>query len=131
MSNQNAMPSKESAFDAVFGNVYQQVFFHKLASHGIQPEDGVQHAAMLEGAMRLRQFEDNEATKQASASADPYVAINNYLGQMSGENATVKAAQEEQSVNELASHFMQDPDLYNSVISLKVHDAETLANRGY
>lgn len=123
------LPDHETAFATLFDNVHQQVFFHKLASYGIVPENAEQQAAMLEGAWRLRQLEEQEAYKQASdQNGDPFVAANEYLGSLLGTPASDKQAEDE-AINNMAAQLMQRPEFYNSVLALKAKQAADMASR--
>lgn len=117
----------DNAQNTVFQNVYQQVFFHKLASFGIEPRNETQYAAMLEGAQRLRQFEEDQLVKQANDGSDPFVALNQQLAGLMGETATVKEAQEHEAIANLSDYFSQQPDIYNSVLTLKFAEAQEAA----
>lgn len=132
--NQPQLPDAQQAFATLFNNVHQQVFFHKLAEvYGIAPQNEAQQAAMLEGAFRLRQLEEDEAYKQASAGGpggyddDPFVAANRHLASLTGEADYVKEAHETEAIAGMAAQLMQQPEFYNSVLSLKAKQAADLA----
>ncbi len=131
--NQQAqLPDAETAFATLFDNVHQQVFFHKLASYGIAPQNEEQQAAMLEGALRLRQLEEQEAYKQAQDNhgEDPFVAANNYLAGLVGEDprGTSKAAE---AISNMTEQLMQCPEFYNSVLAVKAKQAADAARGRY
>ena len=133
--NQQAqLPDVETAFATLFDNVHQQVFFHKLASYGIAPQNEEQQAAMLESAFRLRYLEEQEAYKQASdnSSVDPFVAANNYLASLVGEDQQgMSKAAEEEAISNMAAQLMQRPEFYNSVLSIKAKQAADTARGNY
>lgn len=129
-NTQPRLPDAETAFATLFDNVHQQVFFHKLAEvYGIVPQNPAQHAAILEGALRLREIEQSQAYKAAQDEDDPFVAANRHLAQLVGDDVYQKTAQEQDAIGNMAQHLMRDPDLYASVLALKVKQAADLAEQ--
>lgn len=121
---QGGLPDANTAYSRLFDGIHQQVFFHKMASYGCAPESPEQAAAMLEGAIRLRHIEEQMAYKQAQDASDPFVAANQYLAGLMGEQQPVyKQAEAESAISDMAADLMQNPEFYNSVLSLKAAEA--------
>lgn len=112
MSTENKLPSVEDAHNQLFHEVHTPVFFSKLASYGIQPTTEKEAEDLLVMAAQLREV---PLQKEASSRfSDASSALNQVLG----GNFT-KVAQE-QSINQAAAALSQRPDLYASVLRLKL-----------
>ena len=127
------LPSPEQAYNHLFTNVHARAFFGKLASLGFQPRSEKEAADMLELAGKLRMVE--QQTKQASATANPYAQASNGLDQVlaqAGLDGGIKQASSQErdvAINQVAAQVMEDPDIYNSVLSLKAAEAEQVATQ--
>lgn len=133
MSTQNLLPDPQAAYDHLFQGVHQKVFFQKLASAGYVVESPQQAGYLLNLAGKLRLVQEEQATKTA-ADRDPYAAALAHLdGALSaGGYGSVKAAAEadqEWAIKSAASDLMEDPDMYNSVLSLKQAQADWAAQQ--
>ena len=118
----------KAAQDKLMADVYAPVFFQQLAARGYAPQDEKQAADMLDlaGQVAVAQRDPRvQATEQPSAYKQAADALQNVLGssqqdvRQSRWNVAVKAA--------------SDPAVYNSVLALRVAEAEravqTLANQ--
>jgi len=130
MANQSALPDSQTAFNTVFDNVRVQVFMHKLASYGRQLHSADDLANALEMAGKLRAIEESQAVKSGRDAGDFYGAANafldGYMGGYDDENEKMAAANDAAEYH-AASHFMNDPAIYNSILSLKVAEAAEAA----
>ncbi len=131
-NQQAALPDPQTAYQNVFDGVAQRVFFHKLAQLGYAPQSQKQAADLLSLAGKLRLVEEEAAVKQAQDAYDPFAAANASLDQVLAQAGygSVKAAAEQDelmSMKQAAAVVMQDPLIYNSVLALKAHEADTYA----
>lgn len=128
MSNSEAtLPDPEAAYKQLFDGVHSQVFFGKLASHGIQPTTEKEAQDLFELAGRLRHVDGPE--KQAASQSrfgGAVSALDTVLGN-TPEGRQKLASDGKQAVKQAASELMQDPSVYNAVLSLKAQEAAVLA----
>jgi hypothetical protein len=135
MSNKNqaTLPEPAEAYNNLFEGVHANVFFGKLANQGFQPQSEKEAADLLQLAGRLRHVDDTE--KAASASHSRFEGPTDALDSvMEGAGlGSIKAAQayteEDQAVKAAAAQLAQEPIYYNSVLSLKAHEAAVLAQQ--
>ena len=124
---ENALPDPTAAYNHLFGDVHARVFFGKLASYGIQPTTEKEAEDLLQLAGQLRT--EDSPTKQAAESSrfgGAVSALNNVLSPAPA-NAHQQAAITDRTIKQAAAELMQDPSVYNSVLSLKAHEAALLA----
>jgi len=131
-NQQAALPDPQTAYQNVFDGVAQRVFFHKLAQLGHVPRTQKQASDLLDLAGKLRLVEEEAAVKQAEDAYDPFAAANSALDQVLAQAGfgSVKAAAEQDelmSMKQAASIVMQDPLIYDSVLALKAHEADSYA----
>jgi len=118
------LPSPDQAVAHLFENVYVPVFFQKMASFGIIPENEHDAQVLLETAGRLKIMETmvpspvqsegsvyKEALDALSAAAPPEIA----------------SAAAEASLYKVAAELAADPTIFNSVLSLKAAEAQRIA----
>lgn len=117
MSN---LPEPQQAYDHLFNNVHGRVFFSRLGMHGVQPLNEKEANDLLMLAARLRTESDNENVKAASESR-----FGGMLGAL-GEPANDQQ-QDTLAIKQAAEYYASDADIYNSVLSLKAHEAAELA----
>ena len=131
--NQGVLPDPAEAYNNLFEGVHANVFFGKLANHGFQPQSEKEAADLLQLAGRLRHVDDTEkaATAEHSRFESPLGALDDVMEGAGLGN--IKSAQmhneEDQAIKSAASQLAQDPVFYNSVLSLKAHEAAVLANQ--
>jgi hypothetical protein len=131
--NQATLPQPADAYNHLFEGVHANVFFGKLANHGFQPQSEKEAADLLELAGRLRHVDETE--KAASAEHSRFgVATDALNGIMSdaglGNTKVAQAHNEEsQAIKAAAYQLANDPAIYNSVLSLKAHEAAVLAQQ--
>lgn len=110
-----ALPDPQDAYNNLVEGVHADVFFRKCAAAGHVPESVEEARAMLEVAFRLRDV--SRPTKQAAAGGR-YQQLLQATGQAPADPAyAIKAA---------AQVFADDPTVYNSVLSLKAHQADQI-----
>lgn len=134
MSQQNLLPDPQAAYDHLFQGVHQRVFFQKLAAAGYQPESAQQAGYMLQLAGKLRLAQQEQQVKAAADGNDPYAAALSHLDGVLGDagyGSVKQAAAEEQewAIKSAAAELMEDPDVYNSVLSLKQAQADYYAQQ--
>ena len=126
MSTQNTqsqptLPDPETAYNHLFSQVHANVFFNKLASHGYAPRNEKEAEELLTLAGKLRDAEHTKAAQDNSQS--PYALANSALDNVLGSPARTVSHQK------VAQELMQDPSIYDSVLSLKVAEAEQFAQQ--
>lgn len=129
MSDSNqALPNPDDAYSHLFQNIHAQVFLGKLASeYGIQPATEKEATDLFEIAAQLRGH-DNPVKQAADQSrfGDAASALNSVL-QSTPEGQQKLAYTQDYAVKQAAAALMQDPAVYNSVLSLKAEEAAQLA----
>jgi hypothetical protein len=129
MPTGNTLPDPQTAYSNIFGGIYQQVFFHKMASHGYAPRTTAQAQHMLDVAAKLRTV-DNSPAKAAADENDPFAIASRNLDVALGRaglDGPIKAAEAQEaqlSIHKAAAQLAQDPTFYNSILSLKAAEAE-------
>lgn len=112
MSNENKLPSTEDAFNQLFSEVHMPVFFNKLASLGIQATTEKEAEDLLMLAAQLREV---PLQKEASSRfSDATAALNQVLG------GNFNKVAQEQSIKQASAAFSQRPDIYASVLRVKL-----------
>jgi|TARA_R110002051_G_scaffold312696_1_gene388077 hypothetical protein len=135
MSNENqaSLPEPADAYNNLFEGVHANVFFGKLANQGFQPQSEKEAADLLQLAGRLRHVDENEkaASIDQSRFEGPAQALDGILsGAGLGEVKAAKAYDEEtQAIKAAAAQLAQEPLFYNSVLSLKAHEASVHAQQ--
>lgn len=128
------IPDPQTGFNNLFEGVHQRVFFSKLASLGYAPQTEKQARDLLDVAGKLRLVSEEAAVKQASDSYDPFAAANSALDGVlgnSGFSSVQKAAADEEqiAIKNAAAQWAADPVIYNSVLAVRGHEAEQLAQQ--
>lgn len=121
------LPDPVQAYNHLFDGVHAQVFLGKLASYGIQPTTEKEAADLFTLAGRLRHVDGPE--KQAadqSRFGGALSALDSVFGS-TPEGQKQQAAAGRQAIKQAAAELMEDPSVYNSVLSLKAHEAAVLA----
>lgn len=131
-ATQPLLPDPQAAYDHLFQNVHQRVFFQKLAAAGYEPATAQQAGDMLKLAGHLRIAQEEQQVKAAAAGSDPYAAALAHLegamtdaGFSGGKQAAFR--EQEWAVKQAAGDLMADPDMYNAVLALKAHEADAAA----
>jgi len=122
-----SLPEPEAAYSHLFDGVHSQVFFGKLASYGIQPTTEKEAQDLFALAGRLREVDGPE--KQAAAQSrygGAVSALDSVLGNTPAGRQKI-ASDGKQAVKQAAAELMQDPSVYNAVLSLKAQEAVLLA----
>ena len=127
--NEQALPEVGEAYNNLFEGVHANVFFGKLANHGIQPQNEKEAADLLELAGKLRDVKNETDEKEAGDSrfANPVGALTDVLGE-TPQGQYAQAQEEDMSYKSAAAQLAQDPVFYNSVLALKAKEAAILAN---
>lgn len=124
------IPDQDSAFNNLFHGVRLKAFFHKLASHGLVPQNEQQAQNFLKLAEDIRFYKQHPQVKQASDAADPVAAaVHDLQAHMQQRGLIQKSAGDEIFINRVADEFAADPTVFNSVLSLKVAEAQDVAQR--
>ena len=122
-----ALPELETAYNNLFEGVHANVFFGKLANHGIDPQNEKEAADLLELAGRLRGVDNEEKEAGDSRFANPVGALNEVLGE-TPQGKQAQAQEEAQAYKQAAAALAQEPVFYNSVLALKANEAAILAS---
>jgi hypothetical protein len=125
--SQVTLPDPAVAYNQLFDGVHAQVFLGKLASYGIQPTTEKEAADLFMLAGRLRHVDGPE--KQAATQSrfgGAVSALDSVLGN-TPEGRQQFAANGQRAIKQAAAELMQDPSVYNAVLSLKAYEAAVLA----
>lgn len=125
--NEQALPEVGEAYNNLFEGVHANVFFGKLANHGIQPQNEKEAADLLELAGKLRGVDDNQKEAGDSRFANPVGALDEVLSE-TPQGQQAQAQEEEATYKSAAAQLAQEPVFYNSVLALKANEAAILAN---
>lgn len=124
---EQALPELETAYNNLFEGVHANVFFGKLANHGIDPQNEKEAADLLELAGRLRGVDNEEKEAGDSRFANPVGALSEVLGE-TPQGKQAQAQEEAQAYKQAAAALAQEPVFYNSVLALKANEAAILAS---
>ena len=124
---EQALPELETAYNNLFEGVHANVFFGKLANHGIEPQNEKEAADLLELAGRLRGVDNEEKEAGDSRFANPVGALSEVLGE-TPQGKQAQAQEEAQAYKQAAAALAQEPVFYNSVLALKANEAAILAS---
>ena len=131
--NAGVLPDPETAYQNVFDGVHSQVFFNKLAAAGIEPETEkeAQDLLMLAGRLRTVEAAEKQAGDGEGRFGGALTALDSVLGEtgMDGQIKQAAAQEEAIAIKQTAAAVMQDPTIYNSVLSLKAHEAAAIAEQ--
>lgn len=125
--NKQALPEVGEAYNNLFEGVHANVFFGKLANHGVQPQNEKEAADLLELAGKLRGVDDTEKEAGDSRFANPVGALNEVLSE-TPQGQQTQAQEAEMTYKSAAAQLAQDPVFYNSVLALKANEAAILEN---
>lgn len=114
----DGLPDPVQAYNHLFTNVHSRVFFDKLASAGLGPATEQEAHELLQLAGQLRTVSP-VVEKQASRFSEAVQSLNTVASQV--------PANQELAVKQAAVAVLQDPGVYQSLLSLHLHDA-ALAN---
>lgn len=119
-ANSNGLPNPNDAYNYLFNNVHAQVFLNKLASYGIVPSTEAEVSDLFALAGQLRHIDSPE--KQAAEQS-------RFGSAVAGLNAALTSTPEAQdfAVKQATFDLANDPAIYNSILSLKAHEAAVLA----
>ena len=117
--------SHEDAYNTLYDNVHAQVFLGKLASVGVVPVTEKEAIDLFTLAGRLRHVQtekkaSNSRFSSAIAALDKSLQTNPGFRQSQQSEAVM-------AVKQAAASVMDDPEIYNAVLSLKVREAQAYA----
>lgn len=122
------IPDRDAAFNTLYSDIHNRVFFNKLASAGYVPENMAQAQAYLDMGEQLLAT-STMSIKQAADANDPVLlakqALDNYLGVNSLTYQNHEEA-ERLSIQKTAAALAQNPEIYNAVLVLKAAEAAEL-----
>ncbi len=127
------LPDVNTAYNALFNQIDQRVYFSKLAQAGFSPRTEKEAEYLLRIGAQLEATSEHETVKQAEEENNPYykaaAALDRFLGQNGLNGADVQRRTYEQnlSITKTAEALAQDPMLYNSVLVLKAAEAAEAA----
>lgn len=120
------LPDPQTAYATLFDGVHAEVFFTKLAHYGHTPRTEQEAFDLLQLAGRLR-IAPEIAEKQASSVYGEAVSA---LDQVLSGHPQVQAsrvASDNALIKEAAASLAKDPECYNSVLALKILEAQQAA----
>jgi len=120
MANSNDLPNPNDAYNYLFSNVHAEVFMNKLAGYGIVPSTEAEVSDLFALAGQLRHIDS--PTKQAADHS-------RFGSAVAGLNAALTSTPEAQdyAVKQATYDLANDPNIYNSILALKAHEAAVLA----
>lgn len=129
MSEQNKtnLPDPTTAFNTLATKVANSVFFHKCAAAALVPRTEEEAQAMLSCSYKLAALAENASVKAAAATSNPFLSLDKAadgLMDRFGLSQQKAAAAHANECREVSRHFAADPEIYNSVLSLKAADAQ-------
>lgn len=127
-----SLPDPNLAYRHLFDNIRARVVFHKLANvYGVVPQNRKEADAIMEMAGKARLLKEAQETQKVAGDAtSPIFAASKGLDAQLAKfgygdlSKQAEAREEELSIKHAAADFMTDPDIYNSVLSLKAAQAE-------
>lgn len=126
--NKNQLPPPDQAFNTLVRDVHSRVFFSKLAAAGIQPQNNDEVSSLLKLAGDLRVAAEDPRIKTAAATDRFASAVTDLDKVLTGNGVKTASVQEhDMAVTNAAYQLAGVPDIYNSVLSLKLAEAEELA----
>ncbi len=126
MSNESKLPSAEEAYTNLFDGVHTQVFFGKLASYGIQPATEKEAMDLLTLAGQLRHVDGEKQAADGSRFSGAVNALESIYTETPAGQAQ-KSASADLAIEKAAEELMENPEIYNSVLSLSAAEAAILA----
>lgn len=130
-ANQPQIPDETTAFNNLFYGVRNRAFFHKLASLGYAPQGPnaeKQAQDFLAMADELREFKQHPTVKQAAEAVDPIAAARRDLRTVLQQRGILdKEAADDAFADQAAAQFMENPDVFNSVLVMKAAEAQEVA----
>lgn len=124
-----SLPDADTAYNTLFQNIDQRVFFHKLAAAGYVPRNEKEAQDLLDLRAQLAIAAESDAFKAAEAAGSPYAMAKAALDQYLGESGVIhpahriRAQEEAIAIQKTARDLAQDPLIYNSVLVLKAAEA--------
>lgn len=112
------LPQPLAAYNYLFEQVHASTFLDKLAAAGIAPANQQEVEELFRLAGELRQYTQE---KQASSGSRFSTAVAD-LCAVTGTSAQVSRLQQEQAVKQAAASLLQDKTIYDSLLSLHLHD---------
>lgn len=120
-----SMPDPQTAFANLAGNVHNRIIFEKVAAAtGVVPQNEKQAQDILEIADMLYAAHSAGSVKTAAEAFDPIGDAKNSLASVLGFGQEKSASNDFDG--DLAAALMQNPAVYDSVISLKAAEAMEL-----
>ena len=123
------LPDPDAAYAHLFDTVHSNVFFGRLASQGVEPMNEKEAQDLLMLAGRLREADEQEKVAGDSRFGAPLEALDGVLGGPGGIAKQAADAEEGLMIKQAAAELMEDPDIYNSVLSLKANEAAVIAGQ--
>lgn len=119
------LPDPQTAFNNVFMNVSQRVFFEKCAAAGYAPRSADEAQWMLDVAGKLEVLEQHAGVKQAAATANPYMQASQELDAVMGRFGLMAPAHD-MHLKQAALAYASEPALYNSILALAADEAQAV-----
>ena len=127
MSNSSGLPNPTDAYNYLFSNVHAEVFMNKLAGYGIVPSTEAEVSDLFALAGQLRHIDSPE--KQAAEHSRFGYAVAGLTDALNStpEGQFQQAYAQDHAVKQATYDLANDPNIYNSILALKVHEAAVLA----
>ena len=117
-TNNTGLPAYQDAYQHLTNNVRAQVLFGRMASYGIEPQNFKEAQDLYEiaGKMRAVRESQEKVAMDQSRFSESTDALNQYLGFSPNYSQPQEQAM---AIKQAAAELMQDPAIYNSVLSLR------------
>lgn len=120
------LPEPGQAYNLLFENVHANLFLQKLASAGIVPQTQREVEDLFTLAGKLRHTKQASEQHSESRFGQAVSRLDSTLQSSPGYRRT-QAEHAQLAIKQAADSLMQDPDIYNAVLSLKLHEAAQLS----
>lgn len=121
MSKTNVLPEPAAAHDHLYDRVHSQVFFGRLASRGYPVHNEKQAMELLQLAAIARQ----NGAQEKQAAESPYSGVLSAVQQvMADRGMQTPRVDETLAIKQAAAELAEDPDIYNSMLSLMAYEAQ-------
>jgi hypothetical protein len=117
------LPTPHDAYNHLFQQVHATTFMNKLAAAGIVPQTDAEATDLYKLAGELRQ---HVAARQ-QVTGNRFAPATAALQKLAAANPVLQQARQDQAVKLAAAQLLQDPSIYNSLLSLHLSDT-ALAN---
>ena len=134
-TQQTQLPNVENAHAVIMEGVHKRAFLHKMSQHGHNPQTAEEADHLVQLGFKVaaaveQQGGDpfNDPAGAKTAAAGPYAQLDQaFDSHFGGQDSPVQEKTASAEAEDAAWNLFQDPDIYNSALSLKTAEAQMLA----